>query len=537
MDCSKQLKVFQRMFSGSRLQAVLYYFSGFTKLASPAIRDFILTYSKQKNHIKDLLPLLHCFYEAQERSLCMMVAPQFSQTIDISDELGPIDFLVIGYAVASLSSHLRNIHIKIHYPVDQQRFKLILIELAKFVVSEVPATKALPRTLRLDLHGQSLSHEKLTLLSSHLSQSSIITFLWIESSKIHGIAIERLWEALQTNSSLTELHITNQMSLGYMYYDRKAHCSLALKSMLEVNKSISHLDFSKTGLDNLAIFQGLQHNNTLVHLNLSNTERGITQADTIQALATMIQVNKTLEHLDLSNNKDFFSWLGPDGFFQNLRHNTSLIFLNLNNTGLLLTIDTVQALTNMLKDNKTLTHLDLSENIFYPGAQAHCIFQGLQRNTSLTIINFNNTRFKATYDTAQALSKLLKVNKTLKHLDLSQNELFFYYIEAHAHCIFQGLKRNTSLVVLNLSDTGFQATEENTRSLTTMLQANKTLTHLDLSNNRSFFHSRHAVDCMYEGLRHNTTLKEVKLDNTGLMNIGKTKLRQAAMKFGLTLNF
>ena len=56
------------MFGSSRFQAVLQYYSGFTKLANPAIQDFVSTYT-QKSSIKNLLPLLHCFYEAQKLSL------------------------------------------------------------------------------------------------------------------------------------------------------------------------------------------------------------------------------------------------------------------------------------------------------------------------------------------------------------------------------------------------------------------------------------------------------------------------------------
>ena len=72
-NSSKQIKVFELMFGSSRFQAVLHYYSGFTKLANPAIQDFVSTYARQKSSIEYLLPLLHCFYEAQEPSLCNLV--------------------------------------------------------------------------------------------------------------------------------------------------------------------------------------------------------------------------------------------------------------------------------------------------------------------------------------------------------------------------------------------------------------------------------------------------------------------------------
>ena len=117
IDSSKQRGVFERMFGSSRFQAVLQYYSGFTKLANPAIQDFISTYTRQKSSIKDLLPLLHCFYEAQEPSLCKLVASQFSQYINLLSALNPVDYLAIGYFVTSLlsvpSSDTSNILLKI----------------------------------------------------------------------------------------------------------------------------------------------------------------------------------------------------------------------------------------------------------------------------------------------------------------------------------------------------------------------------------------------------------------------------------------
>ena len=76
---------------------------------------------------------------------------------------------------------------------------------------------------------------------------------------------------------------------------------------------------------------------------------------------------------------------------------------------------------------------------------------------------------------------MLQVNKSLTHLDLSGNETFS---DSGPCCIFEDLQRNTALLKLNLSDTNITATNpETSRSLTKMLQVNKSLTHLDLSYN------------------------------------------------------
>ena len=183
----------------------------------------------------------------------------------------------------------------------------------------------------------------------------------------------------------------------------------------------------------------------------------------------------------------------------------SLVHLNLSNTGLVATEDTVQALTTMLQVNKTLTHLDLSNNDDFV---ANCIFQGLQYNTTLVHLNLSNTGLVATEDTAQALTTMLQVNKTIKHLDLSVNSTFS---DSGGHYVFQCLQHNISLVHLNLKNINLKGTAH-ALGLTTMLQVNKTLAHLDLSYNRTF--SRFYD--VFQGLQHNTALSspEPKMHRT-----------------------
>ena len=232
----------------------------------------------------------------------------------------------------------------------------------------------------------------------------------------------------------------------------------------------------------------------------------------------MLQVNKTLTHLDLSGNYNFsgtqccifqpldlsgnhnFSDSGAYRVFKSLQHNTSLVQLNLSSTGLVATEDTAQALITMLQVNKTLTHLDLSGNYNFSGTQC-CIFQPLQHNTTLVYLNINTTGNFNTRYTALALRKLLQVNTTLAHLDLSYNWTF----SRISYVVFQGLQHNTLLVHLNISSTGLVATEDTARALTAMLRVNKTIKHLNLSENWTF--SNAGAYCVCQGLQHNTSLE------------------------------
>ena len=203
--------------------------------------------------------------------------------------------------------------------------------------------------------------------------------------------------------------------------------------------------------------------------------------------------------------------------FEGLQYNSALVRLDLSKTRLVATKDTAQALTTMLQVNKTLTHLDLSENWNFSdsGVDWAYIFKSLQHNTTIVHLNFSSTGLVATEDTARALTAMLQVNKTLTHLDLSENWNFSDSGADWAY-IFKSLQHNTTLDYLNLSRMGLVATEDTAHALTTILQFNKTLTHLDLSANRKFLDLGGAF-CVFHGLQHNTSLVHLNLSDTELV--------------------
>ena len=403
--------------------------------------------------------------------------------------------MAIGYFITSLlsvpSSDTSNILLNIENIIgDKHRLKLLLLELSKYPIGE-----ASERRLEITGHRDQLDNTN------------------------------QIFEGLKHNAAASAL-VLMRLDLSRTILVATEDTIQALTTMLQVHKTLSHLNLSGNWniLDSYCVFQGLQHNTTLVHLNLSNTGLVATK-DTAQALTTILQVNKTLTHLDLSHNEKF-SDSAAYCVFLGLQHNITLVHLNLVNTGLVATKDTAQALTKMLQVNKTLTHLDLSHNEKFSDSGAYCVFQGLQHNTSLVHLNLSDTFLvhAATHDTVQALTTMLLVNKTLTRLDLSSN---WNFLDSGAYCVFQGLKHNTSLVYLNLSNTGLVAayTEDTARALTTMLQVSKTLTHLDLSSNWKF--SDRGAYYVFQGLQHNTSLVHLNLMNTGITDKGAEYIAQA----------
>ena len=378
------------------------YYSGFTKIANPEIRDFISTYARQKSSIEDLLPLLHCFYEAQEPSLCKLVFTKECIELD-SAVLNPVDHLAIGYFVTSLlsvpSSDTSNILLKIRNIVDKHRLKLLMLELSKYPIGE-----ACERRLEITMQDENINSY------SH-----------------------QLFEGLQHNSALVHLNLSKT---GLVDTEDTAR---ALTTMLQVNKTLTHLDLSSNKFSPRCVFQGLQDNTSLVHLNVSNIDlKG--KENIAQALITMLQVNKTLTHLNLSENWKF-SDSGSYCVFQGLQHSTSLVHLNLSSTGLVATEDSAQALTTMLQVNKTLTHLDLSENWTFSDSGAYCVFQGLQHNTSLVYLNLSST--KITDKGAEYIAQALKSNCSLQTLNISKNRITHNGFA----CIENSLETNTTLTL------------------------------------------------------------------------------------------
>ena len=422
IDSSKQMEVFKHMFGGSRFQAVLHYYSGFTKLVNPVIQRFISSYSKHAR-VRDLLLLLHCLYEAQEPSLCKLVAPQFTKCIELdSSNLNPVDYLAIGYFITSLlsvpSSDASKILLKIK-AIDDHRLKLLLHPL---LLSDHGT--AFSRQLEIEFCGTyavDITVEEVELIASLLKKSKFLSKLTL--GRLSALVI--LAEALQTNSHLTTLQIICQES----EYSCSELDGLALKQMCQMNKSLAYLRLSGVCGGSSYIFNGLQFhsNSALVHLNLSNT-RFVGTKYTAQALTTVLQANKTLAHLDLSYNWTFSR---AYAVFKGLQHNTALVHLNLRCTGLVATEDTAQALTTMLQVNKTLVHLDLSGNQNFSDAGTYCVCQGLQHNTTLVYLNLSTTGI--TDKGAEYIAQALDSNLSLQTLDISCNRI------AAIHPIFYSL--------------------------------------------------------------------------------------------------
>jgi hypothetical protein len=85
------------------------------------------------------------------------------------------------------------------------------------------------------------------------------------------------------------------------------------------------------------------------------------------------------------------------------------------------------------------------------------LFEGLNKNQTITDLNYENNFYKEKYMT-NYISKTLKINKSIKKLDLSCNFIIILgntMCDNGVHKIFQSLKYNYSLSSLNLYSNNF----------------------------------------------------------------------------------
>jgi len=270
---------------------------------------------------------------------------------------------------------------------------------------------------------------------------------------------DALTEALAHHTSLTRLQLRKMDSeMVYFHIGIGIHGVTAVAKALQINTTLTHLDFSPMGPFDIAVTPSLSHNRpgdagansiadalisntTLTHLDLGCLDIG---PEGSTALAEGLKVNPSLRSLALRGNG--LEEAGGAALGDALLHNTGLAELDMRSCGVgirgtmsmanALKINTsltildlrsccIQlqgfiAMAEALQINTTITRLDLGENFItgdVPASEA--LGEAITLNTSLTWLSLR--RFGLGPRGMTAMAKALKINTTLRHLDLSQN--------------------------------------------------------------------------------------------------------------------
>ena len=131
----------------------------------------------------------------------------------------------------------------------------------------------------------------------------------------------------------------------------------------------------------------------------------------------------------------------------------------------------------------------------------------MQTNTFLT-----NLILPSMYEVhnCSALTKMLQVNVSLTHLDLTTNENFERPYQCNPRiisCIFEGLEHNT--VLRSLSISGILTTDTNAEHIARALKVNSSLRALDMG--RCYFPGSNGIHLILDSLLVNSTLQTLQI--------------------------
>ena len=378
----------------------------------------------------------------------------------------------------------------------------------------------------LDLSDNSLSPVECIAVGYFLHQCATVHPMTAKLSNcsLDSYKLELLWKELKRPIQAVQFELCIDLSSNS--FDGNL-TRLIARELIFSASFISKLDLSfnpiQDGEDGLShLCQALATNTSLVELNLTYCRLTITEENG-QALSHMLKTNKTLNMFTLSSNS--INGCGVRYLSEGISSSSAISKLNL--------------LSNPIQDGEDgLSHL--------------C--QALTTNTSLVELNLSYCKLTITEENVQALiiSPLLKTNKTLKltlsnnaingrgvrylsegissssaisKLDLSHNPI--QDGEDGLSHLCQALTNNTSLVELNLSNCKLH--KECGPALRHMLETNKTLMSLNLSWNHNISDHNVHVAGIAEGLRSNHSLKYLSLQTCGICGTGMKRLADCLM--------
>ena len=317
----------------------------------------------------------------------------------------------------------------------------------------------------LDLGGNRISCIGATCLSFALQTNSTLTYLNLGFCNIGNSGVKALCEALQHNTTLTNLDLTGT--------DIGSSRAKFLAEALSINNNLTTLNLNQTGADALAaqfLSDALRVNTSLttLHLGYSPSIGGAG----VLFLSEFLENDATLTHLSLKFNR--VEMRGVCHLFDALKCNTSLSSLDLTGNYI-----PWSQLSDALNANTALTSLTLTENSMNSSSDGQVFFEALKVNKTLKELNMYRMSSFGFTIAASVISEALKGNTALTHLNLGNNNLCDTHI---VPSIFEALKYNSTLIRLGLRGVGIEDSE--CQFISESLKINTGLKDLDLSDNK-----------------------------------------------------
>ncbi|KAF9562421.1 hypothetical protein EC968_005245 [Mortierella alpina] len=290
----------------------------------------------------------------------------------------------------------------------------------------------------LSLNRNAISQQACKVLFEALKVNKTITTLTMIRSGVNDKIVKYIAKALAKNDTLKELDLSSNRITAQgmedlceaLAYNRsltrlclesnniRGPGAPALARLLTKNRVIRHLNVGSNGLGCdgcVLIAESVRFNRTLTSLSLDLNEMGPKGA---AAMAMALVSNRHLTHLYMPHNN-----IGDQGLMEiceSLKRNKTLISLDveLNHIGHGQSIAGMQALGEVLKVNTTLRELNLSYNIL-SNAAIEELMKGVSVNSTLESILFSNCCIST--EGALAIAKVLPLTTGLQNLGLTAN--------------------------------------------------------------------------------------------------------------------
>lgn len=376
----------------------------------------------------------------------------------------------------------------------------------------------------LNLSSKGLSAGCAVLIANEVKNNTVLTSLDISANHVATKeAGKALADALAANTVLKKLNVAHNLD-GYSSWTTDGPgFAQELANGIRANRVLTKLDICgnkmATKETGKALSDALAANSILRELNVSNNNwhEGIWMGHRgdgpgfVQELAIGLGINEALTRLDVSSNK-------------------------------MITNETGKALGRALAQNKTLTVLDLSSNMwerrhYYPTCAegdgfARDIALGLHANETLVSVNLLYNRIGV--DQACQLATTLEKHPTLTSLcgnmgdetdlDMSGGSIDLRMKGGDVIMLAPEIVANRSITRLNLSDNDLSDTRAG-KALGNMLAANAVLQELDLSG--CSMYNAESVHAFVVGLRANKALTSLNIADNWLTEDGAKHVADA----------
>lgn len=378
----------------------------------------------------------------------------------------------------------------------------------------MPSVNAHSQEIISILHSNKSHKKKLAALVDKLNTESSLTF---KRCNLTNSDFGLLTEAMAQNTSIKALSIETSTldTQGLSDFAKSLESRPNLKEF-EFAFNMSSV-FPHTGDYDLSIFKLLANSKSLEKVNI---ERNKLTPEHINYLLEWLEGSPSLKSLTLYTTSSS-SLEALELLVKHLERNTTLSDLNLSSClRNLFSEDRMKvwaAIGNMLKVNTTLKVLNLSNNNVSGAQEAQALAKGLEKNIALEELRLSGTNLKS--EGAQALAQALENNTALKEMALQGNSVG----KKGGIALAKMLQSNSTLTSINLNSNGMPPAA--LKALANALEKNETLKKLGIWGNQELLSwSAHRIEKYLkrnEGLplKKSQALNKLPIDSADVLNV------------------